>query len=225
MRRRRARRAPTLPFSFAFLDVFACTLGALVFILLACAVSGREARRLAREELAREVAALRDQVARLEAARAEAAAAEAAARAERDLEARQAQRAREERARAEEFAKVARARLERARARREAAEASWGRLPERAGGRRPVYFECRAGAVTVQPDGPREDLARLSSEGSQVIRLLMDLRGDRKRYPVLVVRPSGTRVYNRLEYLAGKFALDYGRDALPEGLRVVGWRR
>lgn len=208
-----ARRRSVSLFSFSFLDIFACTLGALIFILAACALLGQESGRASARAIAAEIERLEE----------ERDPAEYGALADRIAFFSGELRASRERARqAAESLAEAKAKLKRA---EEAAAYTWVRLPRRVGDRTPVYLECRDDLIVRQPGGKAMDWESLHGKDTPLRKLLAELRTDKRRYPVLILRSSGYKAYVALEGVCQGLALEYARQPLPDRARVEGWTR
>ncbi len=215
------RRRSAVLFSFSFLDVFACTLGALIFILVGCVLEGQRVTRLAEDAMAKdnsrtslEIEELHEEQDRWEGEQGW----------RRDAVRQSLDHRREALAKARKALADAEAREAQLASRKEDLEWTWGRLPTEVTGRVPVYLECKDGHVRIQPGGVPEAPQELAAPGSRTRALLTSLRGDRRRYPVLILRSTGFEVYQAVEQLCDSLGVDFAREPLLDDTRIVGWK-
>ncbi len=98
--------------------------------------------------------------------------------------------------------------------------------------RRPMFIECRDGAIVLQPEGVQiteHDLRSPIGAGNALASAMRAARGhyigqnpaegqsrDTEPYPLVIVRPSGAGMFNRVQKAIQSADLDFGYELVEE---------
>ncbi|HAC63662.1 MAG TPA: hypothetical protein DCF68_09025 [Cyanothece sp. UBA12306] len=86
----------------------------------------------------------------------------------------------------------------------------------------PKYIECREDGVILHPSQEFVAKSEINSRGSKLSKLIAKVRENRnKEYLIVVLRPEGIEVFQKVREMVEKQGIDLGYEPLEKGWKLT----